>query len=670
MKKLSKIAGGLLAVSALFLVALTACEQAVADPTGTLVVAPGEPAGEGSASNLLPTNLGQPDPSFTGRRFNINNLPSVATWNALGHQHAYPDPFHFANGNKVITLADWEARRKELSRILQYYEFGTMPAYDKDTIDITWVDSGTANCTITVKHKTTNNEYSFVINTNLSEGLAITANEGKASLPLYFGSTTANLTGGTADFTFSGGFADENEGEGNVPTLYGINNRDPDAPSANMSYAWGMSIILTVMEGVDLNGDNVIGEGERGFRGYYDPKKVGITGYSRNGKAAMIISAFAEGRQGSRVGHVAVGSAGSGGPAVERYLAAAGYQVDGEYADPMPVGQPGLMEYQGLVGKPWYMKKINNGDTMLGTTQVWAATPGGTDDAWRYTTVRGWSPYFETFDTTPTNYSTSVTIPYIGWQNAAEAWSGLETLSAARVQKGWFSPRFLEFADLHYGLDIDHVRGNEGRSKFGILCSIPTEQYFLGALIAPRGLLFQDGYVVPRNNIEGQFAHWVVADEVYKMYGELESGDPEKYIWNNGFELTWGTHGGNTGNEAADRNYHAMRIYSGETTSTFAATNPNLLKLRTPFFPIDDPVSRFEYYRMNWGRPGHPTIADRIKARVDPILPAYNGWRATKPPAPAAGGPTSIQNGYSVPGNTPKYKAMDWRGLIDAPETL
>jgi hypothetical protein len=663
-KRLFRAAAGFLAAFAILLMA--ACETAL-EPTGMYTVRGGAPGGGLVSGGQSGPGWGTPDPAYTGRRFSMDKPPSVATWNALGHQHAYPDPFHFANGNKVVTLEDWENRRKEIFLIQQYYEYGMMPAYDADTVDITWVDSGTANCTITVTHRASSRSYTFTISTSLPGAYATAANENSGSLPLYFNSGSTSLAGGTGDFPFSGGFASENEGEGAVPTLYGLDHRAPDSPSANMSYAWGMSIVLTVMEGIDKNSDgDSTDPGERGFRGYYDPNKVGITGYSRNGKAAMVVSAFAEGRQGSRVGHVAVGSAGSGGPSIERYVATAGYRVNSVYADPLPIDGSGIMQFEGLVGKAWYMKKISNGDPIPGTTLSYAPTPGGSSDAWRYTTVRGWSPYFEAYDTTPTNYSTSVTVPYIGWQSAAETWSGIETLCAARVQRGWFSPRFLEFADLHYGLDIDHVRGNEGRSKFGILCTIPFDQYYLGALIAPRGLLFQDGYVVPRNNIESQFAHWIIADEVYKMYGELESGDPEKYIWRNGFELIWGTHGGNTGNETSDRNYHAMRIYNGEATTQYAMANPNLAKLRAPQFPIDDPISRFEYYKMNWGRPGHPTMAERVRRRVDPVLEDYLAGEASRP-FPAAYAPNT-HPGYTPTG--PKFKAMDWRGLLDEPEPL
>jgi hypothetical protein len=66
-------------------------------------------------------------------------------------------------------------------------------------------------------------------------------------------------------------------------------------------------------------------------------------------------------------------------------------------------------------------------------------------------------------------------------------------------------------------------------------------------------------------------------------------------------------------------------------------------KFRDPPFPVDDPISRFDYYRMKWGRPGHPTIEERVRKWIT----TENGGSAASP-----------------------RKAMDWRGLIDDPEPL
>ena len=693
-KNLLRIAVCLAVGIALFWV--TACpvdEPLIPKPTGQYRPEPGPPPGSGGSGG---PGFGTPDPTFRGKRFDINQLPPVATWNQLGHQHAYPDPFHFANGYKVVTLEDWENRRKEIKRIMEYYEYGVIPSIDPSVVRIEWSDSsGGLETTITVTHIASGETASWTQTTTLSGGLDIEEYRGKKQLPLNLMGSTANWTGfgGTGTFN-TGTFGSESDGSGLVHTLYGINTKDPSAPSGNSDYAWGMSVLLTVLE-------------EGGLGGLYNPNWVAITGYSRGGKATMAISAFAEGRRGSKVGYTSVGSAGSGGPALERFLSPAGYRnpTTRRYEDPMPLDGPGIMEFEGLVGKPWYMKKIENGDPIPGTNLTTQATQAGSDDAWRYTTVRGWSPYFEEYHSTPSNYGTAVTIPFIGWQSPAENWSGIQSLSEGRNETpGWFSVRFQEFSDLHYGLDIDHVRGNEGRSKYGVLCTTPMDQHFLGALIAPRGLIQQEGYVVPRNNPESQFAHWVIADEVYKMYGELESGNERKYIWNNGVTMIWGKHGENTGNEAPDRDYQFRKMveaaranaggieaaaglphegqpgydetqregsyekyYSWNSSSlSTAEADANLHRVRYPYFHVDDPIGRFDYGRMTWGRPGHPTIAERVAARVNPILNDYFAGEDGRS-FPAAFAPATHPS-YTPTG--PKFKAMDWRGLLDAPEPL
>jgi hypothetical protein len=638
--------------------------------------------------------------------FDIDNLPSPAYWNSLGHIHVFPDLFTFADGTKVKNLADWERRRKEISKIIQYYEYGVMPSIgtaedqkEGKGIIITFTNNGAANTAFAVANG--RRVFNFTINTTLPGGYAAAD---KGHLGLYFDSSGTNWTGGTANFPLAT-FARESDGSGEVQTLFSIKVADPSAPSANVSYAWGMSVILSAMEGIDLNGDGDVGVDENGnivdepeyetehaFKGWYDPRKVGITGYSRNGKAAECIAAFAESRGGIRVGHVAIGSAGSGGPALERFLSPAGYYLNGQPADPLPADAPGLMKFESMIGKPWYMKKINNNDATIDGPVVSASA--GSSDEYRYKAVRGWSPYFETYGLSPTNYG-QVTTPFVGWQNpegvGSGSWSGIQSLSEGRNEtKGWFSPRFQEFTDLHMGLDIDHVVGNNDRGKYGILCTIPFDQHFLSALIAPNGILFQEGFVVPRNNPESQFANWLMIDEIYKFYGEQE-GEPEKYIWRNGFMLSWGTHGGNTGNETADRNYHASKVFAdydkksdksfyntypgaADLTTTVAKADYNIFKFRDPLYPVDDPIGRFDYYRANWGRPRNgtesqtPTIAERVRKRIpEELLEDYVAGEATRP-RPAYQTSLPAHPAYTPRG--PKFKPMDWRGLIDEPETL
>jgi hypothetical protein len=52
---------------------------------------------------------------------------------------------------------------------------------------------------------------------------------------------------------------------------------------------------------------------------------------------------------------------------------------------------------------------------------------------------------------------------------------------------------------------------------------------------------------------------------------------------------------------------------------------------------VDDPRYRWDFNRMDFGRPGHPTIAERV---------------------------------WEMRNNPVKVKAMDYRGLLDHPEPL
>jgi hypothetical protein len=642
---------GVLSLAALLLLAgvlLTGCPQPVEDMV----------KGEGIFDKIQDEEItDDPDtlktakvviwPQVTGEGgiLTYDDMPPPSYWDGFGHQHAFPNIFYFANGRPVTNVADWELRRTEISRIVQYYEYGIVPSVKEPDITVTVNNTGNTASTVVVTHVPSSRTQTFTLSATVStanQDLLVEENRGKLPLWAMGSPNTTHWRGGTITLSNT-----------SPAVLYGLDTSDPSYPSAISIRAWNMSVLLTALEKGALGG-------------WFDPAKVCVTGYSRNGKEAEVVCALAEGAEGSRVAYVGIGSAGSGGPSVERFISPAGYKPGGKWRDPLPIGRTGLMQFDSLAGKPWYMKKINNGDVIGDWTAE--ATPGGTSDGSRWRTVRGWAPYFEEFETSP-----SGTTPFVAWQDVAVQWSGIQSLSEARNENPpWFSGRFQQFTDLHYGLDIDHVVGNEARGKYGVLCTIPMDQYYVAALIAGpgRGLIFQDGFTQLRNNFEACFANWLIVDEVYKLYGEAE-GDEQKYIWNNAFMGTWGTHGQNTGNESSDMTYHAMRIFNGETNTTFAKANMNLMKLRTPLFNVDDPISRFDFYKINWGRPGHPTIAERVHARVAPIVPDFEASDSITP-IPESGAEAThpeYPDGYEPTGIT-GFKPMDWRGLIDTPEAL
>jgi hypothetical protein len=156
----------------------------------------------------------------------------------------------------------------------------------------------------------------------------------------------------------------------------------------------------------------------------------------------------------------------------------------------------------------------------------------------------------------------------------------------------------------------------------------------------------------------------------------------DKYIWRNLSFFIWGSHGGNTTEETEASAAVRDLVRSGRATTQEAMSNITLAKCRDPAFPVDDPVYYLsEYCKMDWGRPGSPTIAERVRRRVDPILKDYfMGEMYHEVPAPAATPESTpdlqaqlaatyhdeAKSNYKPTG--PKFKRMDWRGLIDNPE--
>jgi len=518
--------------------------------------------------------------------FGKNAPPSY--WNTK-HIHKYPDPFHFANGNKVENIADWENRRKEISHILQYYMHGRMPSIAEDDLRIIWKDDDNT-CSISLRNQKNGKSASFSVTHTPPAGATAGAKNGILLFGVgdgsFFGGPPAARDGwGTALFNISWG-GSENDRSGTCATLYGLSTSAPDTPSVNMQYAWAMSVILTVIE-------------EGGLGGYYDPAKIGIYGFSRWGKAAMIIGAFAEGRGGAQMGFTFVGSAGSGGPALDRWINQMGYK--GHTEDPLPVDGEGATAFANLQGITWYMRDLDNDDhgaaTAVEAVRGWDAdTPGIPAGALIYDEQNDW-----TRNPGPPN-----------------SWGRIQVLAQARGEKpGWFSARFAQLSDLHAGLRLDKD------SNGGALCTMPFDAHYIAALIAPRIIYYEDGYNTMRNNPEGQWANWLICDEIYQMYAE-ELKDPA-IIWRNAIKLYDIEH--------MHQSYQDQDEYD-LVTAIYNKTQPNA-KFRAPPFPADDPRYRWDFDRMDFGRPGHPTIAERVRRmRESPV----------------------------------KVKAVDTRGLLDTPE--
>jgi len=551
-----------------------------------------------------------PGQRLTREYFDANNAP-VSEWNRRGHNHRHPDPFTFADGTPVTNLDDWRERREEISLIIQYYMHGWKPALDPETVEIGWTDAGNST-DIGIRHIPSGRTHSFTV----SHTPPANAAAGNAVLLFGFGFPPSRPGSGWGTAAFSSGWATSGtlfsaSRAGPVATLFGLSPGHADTPSAFMSSAWIMSVILTVIE-------------EGGLGGFYHPERVGITGFSRNGKEAMVMGAFAQGRGGSRIGQTFVHQAGSGGPTVERFLAQIAYR--NLTRDPLPVDGVGAESYDELSSIVWFLGRGDN--------------PAAGEESRR--AVRGWTRDTPGIPPGSVIYGESVLQriwPFYKPSGPCHApgggghpeggrgdWGGIQTLAQARQeQSAWFSARFGQFTNMHAGLSLDFNYDGPGTRRYGILCTMPFDAHFIAALIVPRVILFSEGFGMGnvRNNPEGTWANWLMVDEVYQMYAEA-LGDPS-IIWRNAIVMY--------------NIPHATRPYLNQdevdlANAILGGQTPHA-RFRTPPFPVDDPRYRWEFNRMDWGRPGSSTIAERV---------------------------------YRM--RQSRVRAMDHRGLLEHPEPL
>ncbi|KAF2834665.1 carbohydrate esterase family 15 protein [Patellaria atrata CBS 101060] len=180
---------------------------------------------------------------------------------------ALPDPFKFHSGADVTTKDEFICRQAEMSQLLQKYELGTMPPKPQT---VTGSMSG-SNLQISV----TDNGKSI----SFSVGIRKPSGSGPFPAIIAYGAASIPVPNNVATITFNNDdiAAQANtgsRGNGKFYTLYG---RDHSA-GATTAWAWGVARIIDALESTSAAG--------------IDPKRVGVTGCSRNGKGAFIAGAL------------------------------------------------------------------------------------------------------------------------------------------------------------------------------------------------------------------------------------------------------------------------------------------------------------------------------------------------------------------------------------------
>lgn len=227
-----------------------------------------------------------------------------------------PNPFKFFDGKSVTTLAEWECRQQEVSAAMQAQELGTFPT----TATVT--ASGTSTLQITASDGGKSVSFSVSIRKPSGSGPfpAIIA-YGGASIPVP--NNVATITFNNDQIAAQQG--QNSRGQGKFFDLYGSGH----SAGALTAWAWGVDRIIDALEKVDTG---------------IDPKRVGVTGCSRNGKGAFVAAAL--------VKRIALGlpqESGSGGAACWRIS-------DSEKAAGKNIQTPGQIIGENV----WFSRNFNS----------------------------------------------------------------------------------------------------------------------------------------------------------------------------------------------------------------------------------------------------------------------------------------------------------------------
>jgi hypothetical protein len=179
-----------------------------------------------------------------------------------------PNPFVFLDGRKVGSKADWACRREEIKILLQEYELGFKPP--KPQVVSGKMVGNSLQITATEGGKTLSFSANINYPKNGGEGpFALLVGLGMLSVPAHPNVATMNFNIDAIAQQNGGG----SRNRGKFFEFYGSNGA-----GALIAWAWGFSRIIDTIETTPESKIN--------------PKKIAVTGCSRNGKAALTIGAF------------------------------------------------------------------------------------------------------------------------------------------------------------------------------------------------------------------------------------------------------------------------------------------------------------------------------------------------------------------------------------------
>jgi glucuronyl esterase-like protein len=389
---------------------------------------------------------------------------------------------------------------------------------------------------------------------------------------------------------------------------------DPNAPSLMVSQSWGISRVVDAIESAVVNND---GTGQKLIN--VDVTKSALTGISRLGKLTLVAGAYD-----TRFAVVNSVSSGSGGTVIDRFHSNAVSERQSLALDPS-------YGYAYELNKKYHYVKILEKSTWDNTFRADAVLPaealidpagrrdGGTTAASAFQgneDYRDFASGLKVADgtlnpigtgangtsTTGVGHGDNIKPGYgvinFGIQTGAGAEfgqnQGTQNFTDVRWGYGsWFSPRFRQWPILPEYADVDIVK-RINRGEYGYIITNPFDQHYLMALIAPRALLLQDGYLSNNTSPEGTYMGYLAAREVYRFLGAERRLGINIHLINHANPLR-------------------EQMELGEfMVATFNQKAPDP-KFNVQPFPINDPRSLYDYKKLDWAAPGYKSLKKQVE---------------------------------------------------------
>ncbi|MBP5600115.1 MAG: hypothetical protein J6X48_07595, partial [Lachnospiraceae bacterium] len=265
----------------------------------------------------------------------------------LPRQNTLPNTYKFFNSEKIVTNnAEWEARRKEILDLAQFYEYGYKPEYDK--LEITkaeahkagdkkqrwsnsqgkWVDDGTYDkSAISITAKVTvgnkSKDITFDVAMPSDNQIVSSGHEGK-KLPIvlsFDGEIAAYSGAGLAQITVPSVVSDTRTNDyawvkrtGTFYDLYPFERNGEGAlkeVSNEMASAWAASLVIDALQMCNESENEAFKNAVKDV----DVDKYAVTGFSINGKYAFVAGVFDD-----RIDVVIPGASGATGTSPWRYV--------------------------------------------------------------------------------------------------------------------------------------------------------------------------------------------------------------------------------------------------------------------------------------------------------------------------------------------------------------